>query len=347
MENKLLNLSKHEFAKVKLVSLRNDIKILKQQISERWMNAFDEFNQFKKYEAEVVEVKYSHDNDAYNIQDYKNGKLKSNKKLFNNPPGNSYCEFGLNKDKLPVISIIFKSNVVAWIGFYKWNKNTTEYIEFCYSTKVPSSVQKISIHKNKKRLQSISLKERGNFPIFSELNKQEIIDRVFQYPYTFLDTKICDYVDERISKSFGIAFVPGMGEYAYEDVYSYDDKSSLSKIERFTENWPPQLIYIKPSGKSIEKLIDDLSNLLADAIINALDKEGIEEPIFNVQLNYHALDNYWPYIVMITDKEKGDALLNKTDLIFIGGTPVANEILRKIHLRSWMRCLLNLINIYK
>lgn len=300
--------------------MRKDIKILKQELIDRWIDAFDEFDQFKKNEIEVVSVKYADDSNAYNIQEYKNGNIKSSKRLFNQPRGGSYCEFGLNKNKLPVVLIIFKSNIVRWIGFYKWNKDAAEYIEFCYSTKIPSDVQKFII--NEKIFQSISLKERGDFPIFSDLSTQDIIDRVLQHPYTFLDTKLYEYTDERISKSYGIAISPGIGEYSYEDVYSYDG-FSLSKVERFIENWPPQIKYIKPSGKAIKELINDLSILLADVIIDALGKSKIDERVFNIQLNYHDVDNYWPYITITTEKEK-ESKANKNESILLFSVPIAN-----------------------
>ena len=68
LENKLLNLSKHEFAKVKFVSLGNDIKILKQQISERWMNAFGT-DWSMEYDIETILLKCGADKD--NVKQWK------------------------------------------------------------------------------------------------------------------------------------------------------------------------------------------------------------------------------------------------------------------------------------
>jgi len=302
----------------------------KQEVIERWKQAFDEFDQFERYESEVADVKYSKEN-GYDIGNYENGKLKSESKLLNKPPlQDSYYEFGLNEKKLPVISILINSNTIGWIGFYKWNEDTVEYIEFCYSNKVPSSVHRLSLKNNKKvLLQLLNLNAKGGYPIFLTLSKDDIIKHALSDTYTLiLDIKNYQYSDEKISKSYGLASVPGIAEYGYEDVYSYDDKFSLNKIERFTENWPPQIIYKKPSGKIIGKLIDDLSKILSDTIIDILDRTKIIEPIFNVQLNYHAVDNYWPYITIITEKEREEAKTNKTESLFLSHTPVANEELR-------------------
>lgn len=310
--------------------MKNDLQILKQELIERWINAFDEFDHFKTYEKEVVSVTYADDIDAYNIGDYSSGRIESTRKFFDQPTGDSYCEYGLNEKEQPVVAILFNSNIVSWIGFYKWNKDLVEYVEFCYSNHVPSALHRLVLKEDKKQIfQSLNLNGRGSYPIFSSMSKEEIIKHTLNDDHTLIfDIKEFKYSDDKIMKADGFASAPGIGEYYYEDVYSYDKKSSLDKIERFSQKWPSQLMYIKPSGKSIEKLIDDLSGLFAAAIAEAFGDEKIVEPIFNVQLNFHAADNYWPYITMITDKEKEAALINKTDALFIGGNPVANEILQ-------------------
>lgn len=57
--------------------LKEDLKILNQQLVERWIKSFDEFDQFKKHETEVVEVRYSAA-DAYksNVIAMENLRLK-------------------------------------------------------------------------------------------------------------------------------------------------------------------------------------------------------------------------------------------------------------------------------
>lgn len=203
-----------------------------------------------------------------------------------------------------------------------------EYIEFCYSNKVPSSIHRLHLkNKAKDLLQLLNLNDKANYPIFLQMSRREIITHVLHYTYTFINIKHYQYAHEKILKCYGLIAAPGIDEYSYEDVYTYCGKSSLNKIERFTDKWPSRIIYIRPSGKTIAELIDNISKLLADIIIDALSKSKINEPIFNVQLNYYDVHSYWPYITVTTEREK-EVKANRNESIFLFNTPIANAELQ-------------------
>lgn len=303
--------------------MKESLQIAKQQLIERWITAFDEIDEYKKYEQEVSSVKYSREVN-YNLDDLKNGKLNPKKRFLKTKPGNTtYYEYGLNKKGLPVISLSVELNEhVGWVGFYKWSNDFVEYIEFCLFTKVPSCIQRVFLKNNNKLIyQSLDLYTRSHYLVFLELSKNEIIEHVVNNHSFTLNINKYKYRNNAITKSCGIHNFLGQAEYNFEDIYFYDKRKVLQKIKRFYENWPPQIQYIKPSLKTFKKLSYELSQLLAKYIIEALSKFQLDSPLFNVQIEFHYCDNYWPeYLRVITEQSKIKALNGNEGSFFINHT---------------------------
>jgi hypothetical protein len=291
------------------------------ELINRWIRAFDEFELVAQYEAKVVQTKFS-DNSRYDLREYANKKVKAGGKMLKErpeEPNNYYYEYGFDLSAMPVMVKEYYNASLQQIGFYRWEKNLIECIEFSSAAKVPSRICQLIFENGKLiKKQFFSLQSNGRFPIFLEKSKEEIIEFVLSdQNNVFVDIKEYKYAGDAIINANGYAMTPGIGDYTYVDMYKYANTKTLLEIKRFTEKWSPQIQYIKPSKKSLKNLVHELAAMFSDYLIYQLQQCEIDSPLFCLQINYHYCDNYWPHISIISENQKHEAIKNKTDFLFL------------------------------
>ena len=95
----------------------------------------------------------------------------------------------------------------------------------------------------------------------------------------------------------------------------YDDQGGLSEIRRSYPTGISQLEYVKiPDDLNIDDLINELAEKMSDSIVEALLKQGFEEPIVLLELFYKTVERYFPLLKVRFLAEKEEIIrLNKDD----------------------------------
>jgi len=298
--------------------MNESLKIAKEELIERWLQAFDEIDDFAFFESKTVKIKYA-DSYRFDLKDYKNGRINKGGKLLDKKINDKsdYHEYGFDKKSFPTITRFRHTwNKIDWIGFYRKEKNLLEYIEFCVNSKVPSKFQRI-IFENGKKISYQSLIINGGGSFRPDFSKSEILNYIVENTSSFfLSIQKYEYKNDIITKGYGLANTPGIGEFTFNDIYKYDEEKRLTEITRYYQNWPSQIEYIRPSGKSLKVLMDELSEMFVKYLLNVLLENNVKETLCYVVLNYQYCDNFWPSISLMTEEERQQAIDENTDYLF-------------------------------
>ncbi len=302
--------------------MEGSLQILKKELIQRWVDAHKEIGNIPVYEAKVVSKKYA-DGSRYNLKDYNAGKLRAGGKMLAEPPSGveNYHEYGFDVTGFPVTSRSWHVfNKIEWFGFYRREEGLIEYIEFCVTSGVVASINRIKFDKkNKVARQYFNV--NGN--THSGLDVSDPFENIFkgvrQDTFNFLyDVREFDYVNNKIYKAYGLGN-SGLGEFRYRDDYSYNADDQLLKIERFFNNGESGIDYLKPSKKGLKQIIRELANIYCDYLIEVLKGENYRHPLFVVELTYSYCDSYRPNVCVIHEKNKIDALNESNKYLFMSG----------------------------
>jgi hypothetical protein len=313
--------------KIKILEMKESLKIAKEQLINRWIKAFDEIGEINLVASRTVKIKYA-EASRFDLHDYNNGRVKQGGKLFDKKPDDKsdYHEYGLDQTGFPTVTKFRHSwNKIDWIGYYKREESFVEYIEFCLNTKVPSAINRIIFEKGKKSSFQF-LKINGGASYFHVSTKEEIVKDILNSE-TFLMFSIQEYEYENnlITKAFGLANTPGIGEFTFNDFYNYNGEKELLEIKRYFEKWPVQIEYIKPSGRSMTVLLKELAELFVKYIINILLRNDTKDRLCFLVLSYHYCDDFWPSLEIVTEETREQALNDDMDYLLLN-----NEIYENI-----------------
>jgi hypothetical protein len=294
---------------------------LLEQLIQQWENVFDEFQRIPDYAQQVTNTRYAntwqYDLEKFNWKSFPaGGKMTDNKLSID---ASMLFEYGLNDDGRPVyIKYSHEYNKLYWEGIYRYNSDSVEMIEFCMNTKVPASYEKISFENGRKVLhQKLKVNGGASNPTFNSMSRDEIISNIRSNKYhLILDVTRFDYGDTRIEKSHTVQMLPGLGIVTAENIYSYDEDGMLGSIKSTNQEGEQHLSYVRnKKKKSASKIIDELANAMATAIIDTLVALDIKQPLQLLELAYHDLDNYCPLLAYQTVEDVKQALADGKDVL--------------------------------
>ncbi|MDB5157287.1 MAG: hypothetical protein JWR50_1994, partial [Mucilaginibacter sp.] len=301
--------------------MRENLLIAKEELIERWVAAFDEQTEFETYAAQTITTKYAHAF-SYNLNGYKNGEIQPGSKLFDEPPpgDSSYGKYGFNRNGFLTTAEIYNKHELSHIGFFKKTAHLIEYIEFYLPKNVPSCIQRVFLKNGKKNmLQSVFSNGKSGLYFESGVTLKEKVSAAFNSGYTAVCTiEQYDYANELISKAYGLNIMPGIGQYFYENQYSYEGKK-LANIKTCYEDGRCTFSYVAPSAQSLKAVIKKLSELFCEVLIGTLKEQHFDSALFSVELSYRYCDNYIPNLVVLTGRQKDEVIASGSENIFING----------------------------
>lgn len=265
---------------------------------------------------------------SYNLSTFKNCKIRPESKVFNIPPEdrNPYGKYGFNKQGFLTTSEIYDKGQLTNFGFYTKNEKLIEYVEFSVERGVPSSIQRVFVENGKKTIfQSVFANGRNGFHLNNGTSLKEKLILAFNDGYSAVcNIEEFKYENDNIARAYGLHILPGIGEHLYENIYSYAN-DRLLEIKTYNENGNTAIAYVSPSGKSLTSIANQLSILFCDYLIDVLKKQHFDGPLFCVELNYRLCDNYFPYLVVLNERQKDKAVANKSDDLFNQGVYLATS----------------------
>ena len=301
--------------------MEKSLKIAKEQLINRWVAAFDEIEKYSQIETHTVKVKYA-DIFSYHLSTYRNGKISAGSKLSHLPPEDrfNYGKYGFNQDGFLTTAEIYSKGSLSNFGFFTKNDDIIEYIEFSAERRVPSSIQRIFFENDKKILfESVFANGRSGFHFKTGNSLVEKITAAFNDGHSAICTiEKYDYDSERITKAHGLSILPGIGEHFYENIYSYTGKK-LTEIKTYNDTGRTSIAYVAPSGRSLKTIINELAEMFCDYLISMLKKQHFDSPLFIVELSYRYCDNYIPHPVVVTERQKNEAIAKKDADLFAEG----------------------------
>lgn len=315
----------------------------KEELIDRWVAAFDEQEQFAHYASQTVITKYA-DIFSFNFRDHKNDRFWPGSKLRNHPPadGSSYGKYGFNKDGFLTTVEIYSRNELSHSGFFKKTESLIEYVEFYLPKNAPSCIQRLFLEEGKKVMfHSVQANGRSGLYFGHGNTLREQVASAFDEGYSAVCTIVrYEYQNNHIAKAYGLNIMPGLGQYFYEELFTYEN-NKLATIETSRADGHSSLSYVAPSAKSLKSVIDELAALFCDHLIEVLKKQQFGSPLFSVDLSYHYCDNYIPHPVVITEQQKLDAIAGTdTDLFMQGEFIYATEMpanLEKLYMEFYNR----------
>ncbi|MES1249046.1 MAG: hypothetical protein ABUL46_00100, partial [Chitinophaga rupis] len=105
------------------------------------------------------------------------------------------------------------------------------------------------------------------------------------------------YERGRIVGSDVFSRAPGLGRSEYKQTYMYNAIGELDEIRDLYDNGQQHVSYVRVREETnIDSLVNDLARQMADAVVEALLKEKIEQPLASLELFYKSVSNYVPLL---------------------------------------------------
>jgi len=294
-----------------------------QQLIERWEKAFDEINLLPEYYDSAKVFKYAAGR-CFELKDYPNEDFQPERSLTDTADNKTipYYQYGLRSDGLPCYtSYPSKGTASKWEGYYIYNDQQVEYIEFNTQTKMPSCIERILfLNGRKTSFQRVFISTRASAPAWVGLSKEEAISRLKNDKYS-IEASIEDYEYEgsKIVKADCHGMAPGQGEYKYYKTYLYDEKGELDEIRDFYSDGSSRLSYVRTEENySLQDMSDRLAALIAGAVVDALIKNKVEIPVAIVELSYTYVYTYLPVVIARSESVKQDVIANCGENIWEG-----------------------------
>jgi hypothetical protein len=306
------------------------LQILKQNLLSRWKQAFHEFDRLQQYKTNVTSEKYI-PGFRYNLEDYGTPAfLQPEEKVF--PVAvvreiNDYHFYGFSADGLPCYTSY--GNAVtdeSWEGYYSYDKEWVEYVEYNTGTSIPSCIKRIQFDENGQKVayQSLLVMAKGGGDIYKDMNTAEKIASILNYEHSlFCNIEKYELSAGHIEKAYCLSIKPGAGESEYENIYKYNSDGILDEIRAVYASGVSELSYVRPEGKlNVQALMATVAGSMATAVVDALEDQKVEMPLSLLELSYHYADVYIPSLsprsVAFTNKiSKQHADEDIFDLIFL------------------------------
>jgi hypothetical protein len=282
---------------------------LYEQLFQRWVRAFDEFDSLSKYRFLVRTKKYATIY-RYEVRDYTPQSFPAGGAIYDEktPDASSIRIYGLDGAGRPVhMSAVSDVSGVFSEGYYSYSESVVEYLEFSKSTTIPDRMEIMMFDRGKKTayLRFIvsgvgNIVPGGSIEAYIEemrRDPRDIICQIEQYIYE----------GERITGADCFAITPGIGPYSYKQVYTYDNKGQLDEIRSVFGAGHHRLEYVRLSGgTNVQALADELAVLMADAVVETLLKNNVNQPLALLELSYQNVGNYLPYLEFKTVADRDE-----------------------------------------
>ncbi len=198
-----------------------------------------------------------------------------------------------------------------WECYFTYNEDLVEYVEFNMQTKMPSRIERILFDGARKiSSEHIAINARGSAPVYIGMPKEEIISRIKKNKHSIHALiEEYEYNNNKIVKAECFAIAPGLGEYKFQKVFSYDKTGNLDEIRAFYSNGSSSLSYVRPAENyDLQEISDRLAALIAESVVDTLVKNKVESPVAIVELGYQCVYSYLPVVTSRPESLKQEVI---------------------------------------
>ncbi len=289
-----------------------------EDIIRRWIRAFDEFGRVEEARSLVRTTKYA-TGYRYELENYDLVHFPAGGELVDQLPPDEVTpyEFGFDSSGLPVFDRNWSPHSDYEVrGLYTYSDQRVEHIAFDVITGTPVSIETMQFaNAGKIAFQRLSLNGGGRW--LQRKAPDEMMAWAQNDDYSIIsEVKEFIYEGDRIKGAHCFAVMPGLGKYTYEEEYVYDKNGALDEIANVYVDGRREVSYARlEDGMDLDTLVESLSVRMANAIINALLEDGVQEALAQLELNYRSTELYLPYVTYktladrdrIVDSHKGAA----------------------------------------
>jgi hypothetical protein len=287
------------------------LDLLKQNLFERFIRAFDEFDRIAEKKAQVKTFVYSQ-LPRYSVYKFDGKKIPVGGKTLSAPPENNPLAYGLNAEGHPCYhSSEHTWNKEYWEGFYDITASCIEYIEFSLQSKMPIEICRILLNNGRKiGFQHLKINGGRLNQSYNGLSNREIVAKLQQAQNDLIGSvDLYHYEGQRIVSADCWQAMPGMNNTTYKQEYRYNADGKLEEIKDIQPDNVTQYAYVDiPEGVSLEELSEQLAMQMAIGIADALAAADLPQPLAILHLGYQEYGAYDPLLTVVLQNKKDKAV---------------------------------------
>ncbi len=282
------------------------LRPLKDDLLDRWLTAYDQLPSATPSADNIVKTVFA-ENFRFSLDKYSPEQFRPAGPLLTvAPPGTVYA-YELDAAGRPV-SLTVKDSAGNEVikGHYTYTAALVDYIEYNLQSRLPSCIQRIVYNDGKKdSFQSLTLEGRGAGEDFQGVNKKAVLSALEEREL-LCECKIYHWSDNRIDSAECLQVLPGNDQMTSREEYSYNSAGELEEIRAiFDDDENVSYLYVrKPDNITLEELADQVAEQMTADIINALAEEVPPEPLAALELHYQEINQYTPYLSLITETQR-------------------------------------------
>jgi len=281
------------------------LQSLKQDLIDKWLTIYDAFPGPDAPQDKIKEIVYAESSrfplDKYNPEQFLPAGPVSSTAL----PGGVYAYYLNDAGKPLFLTVKDAGGKDVMRGHYNYSDSLVEYIEFNLQSRLPSCIQYIVYEGNKRvNYQSLTLEGRGVGENFGNTPKAKILTALMEREMLG-EFKLYHYTDNRIAQADSLQMLPGDEDLISKEHYRYDQAGQLEEIMAEFEDGATSYLYVKkPDNVSLQELSDMVASQMAKDIISAIEETGLKDAIAAVELNYQEVNQYTPYVCVVTEPQR-------------------------------------------
>lgn len=283
----------------------------KQDLFERFIRAFDEFDRIAEKKAKAQTFVYSQ-LPRYSIEKFDGKKIPVGGKTLSQPPESNPKAYGLDARGRPCYHSSEHSwNKEYWEGFYDITDSCIEYINFSLQSKMPIEISRMLLDKGRKMgFQHFRINGGRLGHAYNGLSNREIVMKLQHARNDLISTvELYHYEGERIVNADCWNAMPGIENTTYKQEYRYDVSGKLKDIIAVQPDGATQFTYADiPEETSLKELSDQLAVQMATAIADTLEQADLPEPLAILELSIREYDNYDPLLMVVLQNKKDKAI---------------------------------------
>jgi hypothetical protein len=193
-------------------------------------------------------------------------------------------------------------------GFFEYAPEQVEYIEFSVAAAIPCQyyylTQEAGQLTSRRR---IFLNGGGDYPAWRNLDVLDRADRFKSDPKNHLiHMEQYNVHDGRIQSGQGYMEGLGISPARYALSYLYSSAGKLEQVVQQWENGQQQTVFAARTAKTLGRLSAELSERIANSVLEALGKLAGGSPLRAVELAFRSVENYLPYVVPCSQQDALD-----------------------------------------
>jgi hypothetical protein len=283
-------------------SIVDSLERLRNDLWERWMEAFDRFPALSRTPAFSQKVVYAKV-PLFSLKSYTPGIFPAGGRTFQTPPEgiNACFTYRLDGKGHPLqMASRHLANRTEWRGLYLYGDTEVEYIELCVNTKVVSEYSRMEFHSGiPSTFQRIRINGGGSH-VENRIGKAAVESIQRDSYFYWLELEEYKIEAERLASAAALSEGARLPPTRSNLEYSYAPDGSLQRIDRVLEDGRKVTEFAVKSKSGITELSARLSEKIAVRTIDALKTAKFAAPMQVLEVSFRSVTNYLPILIPAT-----------------------------------------------